>query len=411
MKSFRPFLQGYVQIRIRCEKPERFLNLCANHQILVSSLKVEEGDYFCQIPLKDFKKLKPICRKTHTQVRITGKYGLPFFFYRNKKRKAFFIGIFLGLLLIGLLSTRVWNIHIEGNYSNSTQVILQFLDEKNIHHGIAKNKINCSQIATWIRKQYEDVTWVSAKLVGTQLMITVQENEIERKEEVQEGEDVPCNLVADKSGQIVKMVTRQGVPLAGMGQQVKKGEVLVQGQIEILNDAMEIVRYEYVHADADIYLAYQISYENTFPLVYEKRVYTGKEKKQYFLQLFDYRFSLGLPGPAFDTYDAISRSDSLYLTENFLLPIIYGETIEMEYLREKRRWTKEEALEKANEELIRFLQKLLEKGVQIYENNVKIELTDSQCIAKGTLLLVEKIGREEPITHLTQPETPTPEES
>ena len=39
-----------------------------------------------------------------------------------------------------------------------------------------------------------------------------------------------------------------------------------------------------------------------------------------------------------------------------------------------------------------FLEKIQEKGVQIFQNDVKIETTDSICRARGKILLIEKSG-------------------
>ena len=45
------------------------------------------------------------------------------------------------------LSGRLWEIDVEGNVRNSTQEILDFLEEKGIRHGMARSKISCSEIA------------------------------------------------------------------------------------------------------------------------------------------------------------------------------------------------------------------------------------------------------------------------
>ena len=37
-----------------------------------------------------------------------------------------------------------------------------------------------------------------------------------------------------------------------VGDQVKKGDILVSGRIEVCNDAKEVVEYQYEQADADI---------------------------------------------------------------------------------------------------------------------------------------------------------------
>ena len=54
------------------------------------------------------------------------------------------------------------------------------------------------------------------------------------------------------------------------GTSVNPGDILVSGQIPILNDAKEITGYESCHSDADIFIQTQIHYENTLPRKYVK---------------------------------------------------------------------------------------------------------------------------------------------
>src|SRR5699024_2138828 len=101
-------------------------------------------------------------------------YGLPFFFYRNKKRKAFFIGIFLSFFILCLLSRYIWNIHVEGNLYNSTQSILNYLEEIGVHHGSLKKDLDCGEIAEQMREEFQNMTWVSAKISGSRLILEIK---------------------------------------------------------------------------------------------------------------------------------------------------------------------------------------------------------------------------------------------
>lgn len=109
-----------------------------------------------------------------------------------------------------LLSGRIWNIHVEGNKRNSTSEILTFLEKEGITHGMSKHKIDCGEIASLVRRKYQDIAWVSARIQGTRLILTVQEGIL--TEDAGESE-TPCDLSADRTGTIVKMITRQGIPL------------------------------------------------------------------------------------------------------------------------------------------------------------------------------------------------------
>ena len=164
MKKWKYYGKGYLHIRLMSKEPERFLNLCANHNIPIWDLTHVENYYEMNITIQGFYQLKPLCKKTKTRIMIKGKYGLPFFFYKNKKRKAFFIGIALCLFLLYSMSLYIWNIHVDGNLSNSTQSILLYLDELDVHHGIAKRKLDCAWISAQIRKEFPDIIWVSTKI-------------------------------------------------------------------------------------------------------------------------------------------------------------------------------------------------------------------------------------------------------
>ena len=81
---------GYVRVEIEGYYIERFINICQNKKILIWNLKRENGvKLFCNIGIKDFKKLKIISRKTNCKIKIVKKKGIPFLLHRYKKRKIF----------------------------------------------------------------------------------------------------------------------------------------------------------------------------------------------------------------------------------------------------------------------------------------------------------------------------------
>ena len=402
------YCKGYLHIRLISNMPERFLNLCANHQIPIWNLKHIDNYYEMNITVSGFYQLKPLCRKTCTRIQIQGKYGLPFFFYKNKKRTAFFVGIVLCIAVLYGMSLFIWNIHVDGNLSNSTQSIVTYLEEIDIHHGIRKSTIDCSELAVSIRKEFPDIIWVSVKIQGTRLILHVQENTDTYKEEEAVNDETPSDLVADKEGVIVSMITRQGVPQKNQGEECKKGDILVLGRLDITDDNGEAVRYQYVSADADVYIRTSYQYYHEFPLTYEKREYTGKKKSSVFFQIMDYYLSAKRKS-SFKNYHSVSAANRVKLTENFYLPITYGTLTDYEYHMETYVYSNNEAVAKAEERLDQFISRLQEKEVTINENNVEIEINNTSCIAKGTLIVIEKIGKTVPVTNLEQPKIPEPE--
>lgn len=60
----------------------------------------EDGQLMAQMQAADFFRLRPLRNKTGVHIQIIQRRGMPFFFLRNKKRKAFFTGMILGGILI-----------------------------------------------------------------------------------------------------------------------------------------------------------------------------------------------------------------------------------------------------------------------------------------------------------------------
>ena len=106
------YLSGYVKIQIKGYSPERFLNLCCYHRIRFWGLTRIGTNYELYLSLSDFRKIRPYVRKTHTKVILKKRYGFPFFLYRYRKRKLFFISIFLCIFLINCYSQFLWDIRL-----------------------------------------------------------------------------------------------------------------------------------------------------------------------------------------------------------------------------------------------------------------------------------------------------------
>jgi len=73
------YLQGYLRIRISGQAVERFINTCSYKGIKLWELSYQQSYYEMNITIKDFKKLKPVIRKTRTKVFIVKRTGFPFF--------------------------------------------------------------------------------------------------------------------------------------------------------------------------------------------------------------------------------------------------------------------------------------------------------------------------------------------
>jgi similar to stage IV sporulation protein len=384
------FIRGYLKIRLYSFSPERFINLCSKHEILIWGLENKDSQYELLLSVKDFRKLKPILKKTNTKLKIMERHGVPFFLYKYRTRKMFFCGIVLFTIIIYILSLFIWDISISGNYSRTNDVILEFLNENKIYHGMFKNEISCEEVEEMIRSEYNDIIWASAQIKGTRLLIEVQENTDVGT--IMEN-NVPSDIVASKDCIITSIITRQGTPVVEKGDVVKKGDILVSGRVDVYNDNGEIAEYQYYTADADIYAKSILDYKKEFDVNYVQKNYTDNEKLRYYLKILNKKINILNGKIRYNEYDIFTNETQLKVGENFFFPFVLGKIQIKEYKSDNKTYTKDEAISLGNKQLQDFCQNLIEKGVQIIENNVKIHIGKKSCIADGYLTIIEKTGK------------------
>lgn len=395
------YIFGYIVAEVYGEKKERFINLIRGRKISVWKITDIENGYRFNMYAKDFKLLKDILRKTRMRIKIKERYGLPFLLFKYRKRKAFALGILTSFVICYGMSLFVWDISVEGNYSYTKYEILDFLEERNVYHGMKKDSVDCEAIEKQIRNNYFDITWVSVELKGTRLIVHMRENyddEGLKKDALAEYEDGKgYMLVSNKDAVIESIITRTGKPVVKNGQQVLAGDVLIDGKFDILGDYEEFIRTEYVIADGDVYGQVVYSYNEETKREYINKKYTGNEKTYTRLRLNDNSIELGIGGIDYEKYDKIEEERQISIVGDFYVPVYTGKIIYREYENESLKYTDEELKALEELKLSYFLENLLKKGIQIKENNVTIEVGQDKAVAYGNIITIEKIGELKPV--------------
>lgn len=396
MLQFVRFIKGYLMIRVTGGAPERFINLCSNHQILLWDITIEADCYRMKIGYRDFYRIRGFTRKTGTRVVVTERFGLPFLSGKIWKRRIFVAGVAGSLLFWLLMSTRIWAVDIRGNYYITDDVFMDFLAENEIRHGMRKDELAIEELEKAIRNRFDIVTWTSVKLSGSRLSVQIKENELygresgEGKEEqqIQTGKD----LVADTDGVIASIVTRSGVPLVKAGSEVKKGDVLVEGAVPILTEDGSVKRYDFCKADADIFIQCRKKAVEELPLFYNEKNYSGRNKTRKFIELSGHRFLMGFPVKDYEEYDILEDKRQLVLFGSLALPVFYGTEEIREYSGIQQNYTEEQVKEIFVQKINKILQSLEEKGVQIIEKDVTIKKEQKKWKLEVTFSLVEQTG-------------------
>ncbi len=401
MIRFLKYMKGYLRVRVWGFSPERFMNLCSNKGILLWDI-VREGDvYYMNITLKGFWEIRPIAKKTGTRVAILERYGLPFFLPRLLKRKMFVLGLVLAVVFWTVSSFFIWDINLNGNYQITDDVFQNFLKENQVRIGMRRDELDIQELEKQIRRQFPQITWASARLDGTKLLIDIKENDapiatrehaVDEKHSMGGAQDAPgTDLVAEYNGRVVSIIVRSGVPKVAIGDTVEKGTVMVEGKVPVYNEDATVREYSYVDADADIVLEHASEFTASLPFDHTEKRYTGREKSSHYIKLGDRSWALPENRP-FLVYDSVIKESRPLMLERLSVPAFWGTVTYREYQNVEYKYTAEEAKDHLNQKLMDFLAELEEKGVQIIEKDVKIETGNDAWVLKGQFLVQEPVG-------------------
>ena len=413
IRSFIRFLRGYVRIRVQGFSPERFLNMCSYHDIYVWGLSSVGCGYEMYLSVADFKRLKPLARKTHTKIALIERRGIPFFLFHYRKRKLFFLGLVLCIVLLKGYSLFIWDIHFEGNEKWTDETLSEYLRGEGVEPMMLKSQVDCPGIVKDIREEYNDIVWVSASVDGSRLKIQIKENEDtllegkgqspgqetdsaagDKAADTVPDEQRPTDLVASADGVITSIVTRSGVPQVHVGDQVKKGDILVLGRVDVVNDSGEVTGYQYQKSDADIFADTSIDYKDRIDRIYQQKVYDDREKVQPYVRIGDITASIGSTSNKYKHSELSVKERRLKAGENFYLPVSFGIRKVKSYTFKEKKYTDEEIRQILSADFRQFCKDLEEKGIQILGNSVKINLYADSADAAGTLFLNERITEE-----------------
>lgn len=418
MTRTRHLLHGMVRLRMRGTSPERFLNLCALAGLNVWQV-VDAGEgTLVSMEIRDFRRCMPLARKAGVRLHILEKRGLPFFLWRHRKRKWWAASFVIFFLLLWGLSQFVWEINWSGNRRYTADELNHYLETLRIEEGIPKRQISCAKLEEELREQFEDITWVSARLHGTRLSIRLRESEVPVRKG--EGTGEPCDLAAVSDAQVTSVVVRSGIPLIQAGDAVEKGQILVSGTVPITDDDGEEIASYRVQADADVYGIRERIENKETALWREIRTETGRKRYGIALEAGNTIFFWKMPdlyAIIEHTFDNVRRYlgdgsregmgtawmvqtqyRKLRLPLDFYLPISFGWSEYREVSICEKRYTEAELAAMAEAYQRETEEKLIEKGVHIMASDGRILINGGVCHFEV------RLQTEEPIQVVTQGE-------
>lgn len=399
MSVFR-YADGYVRLRLWGNGIERFMVLCAHKRMPLWDVEAQGKYVYTNMRLKDFYNCRKLAHKAGVRAVVVERHGLPFFMSKICKRSFWVVGFLLFLTGWLISANMLLHINIQGNYSISDDIFLDFLKKQGISIGMWKKDILIEELEKEIRREFEQVTWTSGKIDGTVLIIDIKEYDKpiisaeEQKEGSQTGKE-GSSLYASVDGVISNIYVRNGVPTVKKGAEVKKGDLLVDGLVPVYNQEQTVAYYQYYDADADIGIetTLEVSYE--LPMVYTEKNYTGRtaEGKYFYLGPKVYRNKFS--ERKFQYKDVIYEQDYGISVSGFSFGI--GTFLSKEYFKIEKEYTEAEAKQLLLEEFEKNNLILIEKGVQILEKDVTIGVIMDNWTLTGTMKVIMPAFERKPI--------------
>lgn len=386
LKNAYMYILGTVDITVEGFFIEKFINICNSENIILWSSVLEKGTILrAKINKSDFKKIRHIARRTNCRIALKGKNGLPFVIKRYRKRKIFAIALCVVVFFSFSITRFIWNIEIDGNEKMSKEEIVSELGNYGIAVGKLKSNLDIEKIKNEMRLNHDELAWIGIDIKGTNVIVKVVEA-IEEPEIIDE--NTPCNIIADKNGTISKMIIRNGTARKNVGDEVLKGDLLVEG---IMEGKYTGVRE--VHSDADIYILKKYEKEKKEPFVQQIQAKTGNQENSVEIYINNFKIFFNKGVPKFKKCDTIRAYKKVKLFSNYYIPIEIVKITNFEIEEALKNFTELELTEKITKELQEELAENLNiSDFSNIQQEVTVEADEIGVTVKVVYLVEEKIG-------------------
>lgn len=228
MLSLRLFnyLRGYLVVEITGVTTEKLINLCTYKGIYLWDIKWRKNSIISKIHIDDFRRVRPLARKTHCSIKIKGRYGLPFFVYSIRNRKMLLAGGLLFCICLYVMSSFIWFVRVSGLTSLQEETVLNIVRQAGLKPGVQKNRLDLKHVEHLLLLQIPEISWTGITIQGTRAVVEIAEKTMEPVQD-----KTPAHIIASKDGLMEEIIALVGETAVQRGETVRKGQVLISGTI------------------------------------------------------------------------------------------------------------------------------------------------------------------------------------
>lgn len=231
---------NYFWIEIKGKNPKRFLMELIKQKICIETVKYKQKSIYLKVSYTEYQKIKKL--KTIYEINIIKTVGKQRAINIIKKYKTQILSLLLSIVLCIILSKLILVINIDTENKQIKQIIKDTLTENNITlYSKQKSYKELNKISKTIKQNnINKIEWVELSRKGTILNIKV----IERVVNDNTKDNSYKDIVASKNGYIKKIYSRKGQLLKNIDDYVKKGDIIISGNIYRNEEVIEKVKAE-----------------------------------------------------------------------------------------------------------------------------------------------------------------------
>ncbi len=267
--------------------------------------------------------------------------GIPHIFELYGRRYGLILGSVILVFALFFFNDRVWRIEVSGNENVPDEKIISELCALGFYEGAEFGEIDLDILHNRFLAQSEDISWIAVNMRGCVAYVEVTEY---MGTGVKNG---GCaNIVAECDGIITQVSVFDGKGEVAIGDEVKKGQLLISGVVEYDGAGVE-----YVYAKGEVYAEVERHISVKIPLTSEYRVHDGSLVCENGIKIFEREIFFSEKGRidgAF--YDTITMYNKLSVFGSAPLPIAMIRTEHIPYRYITKTVTEEEAARLAYKE-------------------------------------------------------------
>ena len=373
---FSSYKRGKILIEAKSQMPEKFLNLLWKNGVLIYKVnKIDINTIELIINLKYYSVVEAVAKKTLTKVKIKKRWGVSFIILKTKKRRTLVIGALLFFGVLYFLSSYIWGIDIKTDDKLTPYEIRTRLYSYGIKEGINKNDFNVYNIENSLQKDLGNLLWVKVRVEGAKLKVSAKGR---NNPPVIVNENTPCDIVAKRDAQILRVYTSAGTAVVKGGDIVKKGQLLVKGE-----QGKEELKY-FVHAAGDVIGKTYYEEEREVRVKGTKKVRTGNKITHVYLNIGNKKIYLKNNIIKYNSYDKIESGNKILKKETFY-----------ELKEVPLNLKAEDVSKKEGQLMLKDLEIKFDKSVKILDKKIENVINGDIMTVRAIIVAEEKIGEQQ----------------